>query len=91
MAERSGLDHSYVYHIFDGRKANPSRQKILAIALVMKLTPKEAQHLLYYAHCPRLYVREPWDSIMWHALKKHMSVTEANCLLSDLHEMPLLE
>ena len=91
VAGRTRLDQSYAYHIFDGRKPNPSRQKVLALALAMELTPQEAQYLLYYAHCPRLYVREPWDSILWHALEKHLSVTDTNNLLTDLHETPLLE
>ena len=41
----------------DGTKARPSREKVLALALAMQLTPKETQHLLYYAHQPRLYAR----------------------------------
>ena len=58
VAERSGLDRTYAYHIFDGKKPHPAREKVLALALPLGLTPKEAQHLLYYARCPRLYVRD---------------------------------
>ena len=63
---------------------------MLALALALQLTPHEAQHLLYYARCPRLYVRDAWDSIIWHALEKQMSVTEANLLIEELGEAPLL-
>ena len=90
VAERSGLDRTYAYHIFDGKKPHPAREKVLALALSLGLTPKEAQHLLYYARCPRLYVRDAWDSIVWHALEKGLSVTEANLLLEELGEKSLL-
>ena len=86
VAERSGLDRTYAYHIFDGKKPHPAREKVLALALSLGLTPKEAQHLL----CPRLYVRDAWDSIVWHALEKGLSVTEANLLLEELGEKSLL-
>ena len=90
VAERSGLDRTYAYQILSGTKPHPAREKVLALALALGLTPKEAQHLLYYARCPRLYVRDAWDSIVWHALEKGMSVTEANLLMEELGETPLL-
>ena len=68
-----GLDRTYAHHIFDGKKPHPAREKVLALALSLGLTPKEAQHLLYYARCPRLYVRDAWDSIVWHALEKGLA------------------
>ena len=91
VAERSGLDRTYAYHIFDGTKPHPSREKILAIALAMALTPDEAQHLLYYARQPRLYVRNVWDGIVYHALETHASVIETNALIAELHAGALLE
>ena len=42
------------------------------------------------SRCPRLYVRDAWDSIVWHALEKGLSVTEANLLLEELGEKSLL-
>ncbi len=54
---RSGLAELYAYHIFAGRKPHPSKPKVLALALAMQLTRKEAQHLLYYAGATPLYVR----------------------------------
>ena len=91
VAERSGLDRTYAYHIFDGKKPHPSREKCLALALAMQLTPDEAQHLLYYAHQPRLYVRSVWDGIVYHALERRATVIEANQLIAELHAGKLLE
>lgn len=75
---RSGLAELYAYHIFAGRKPHPSKPKVLALALAMQLTRKEAQHLLYYAGATPLYVRNPWDSVVAYALDHHMSVVDAN-------------
>ena len=88
---RSGLDELYAYHIFAGRKPHPAKAKVLALALAMELTRKETQHLLYYAHQPRLYVRSVWDGIVYHALERRATVIEANQLIAELHAGKLLE
>ena len=87
---KSQLEQIYAYHIFAGRKKNPARNKILALALALSLTPEEAQRLLYYAGCERLYVRSSWDSVILYALGHHMGVTDTEMLLLDLTERPLL-
>ena len=84
------LEPKYADHIFAGRKKHTSRAKALSIALAMGLTPKEAQYLLYYAGAERLYVRNPWDSVLWYALEHHMTVMETNLLLQKVAKQPLL-
>ena len=86
----SRLERLYAYHIFAGRKKNPSRQKVIALALAMGLTPEETQYLLYYAGAEQLYVRNPWDSILWFALDHHMTVVDTNIMLQKMSELPLL-
>ena len=86
----SGLEPKYADHIFAGRKKHTSRAKALSIALAMGLTPKEAQYLLYYAGAERLYVRNPWDSVIWYALEHRMTVMETNLLLRRVEKQPLL-
>lgn len=88
---KSHLERLYAYHIFAGRKKNPSREKIIALALAMELTPEETQYLLYYAGAPQLYVRNPSDSILWYALENHMSVVDTNIMLDKMAEIPLLD
>ena len=90
IIKKSHLEQIYAYHIFAGRKKNPSRNKILALALALELTPEEAQRLLYYAGCERLYVRSSWDSVILYALGHHMSVMDTEALLLNLTEKPLL-
>lgn len=84
IVRRTGMDKGYVYHIFGGQKTNPSREKVLAIALAMNLNPKETQHLLHYAGAGALYVRDHWDSVIWYALEHRLGVMETNLLLDEL-------
>lgn len=89
VIEASGLGQQYAYHIFAGRK-HTSRENLLAIALAMELTTKEAQRLLRYGNVGRLYVRDPWDSIVWYALEHRLTVMETNELLQRFSKAPLL-
>lgn len=91
VIKNSLLEKTYAYHIFAGRKKNPSRKKALALALAMKLSRKETQHLLYYAGCRELYVRNPWDSIIFYALEHGLSVMDTNLLLESVGEKSLFD
>ena len=90
VVRESRLESVYGYHIFAGRKKNPSRNKVISLALAMKLAPEETQYLLYYAGAEQLYVRNPRDSILWYALDHHMSVLDTNIMLQKMSEEPLL-
>ena len=79
----------YAYHIFAGRK-NPSREKVIALALAMQLSFEECQKLLYYADAKKLYARDSWDDVIIYALKNNLSIAETNDLLNDFDEAPLL-
>ena len=89
VIDASGLETQYAYHIFAGRKRT-SREYLLAIALAMRLTTKETQRLLRYGDVGRLYVRDPWDSIVWYALEHRLTVMETNELLRKFSKTPLL-
>jgi len=89
IIRNSGLDKSYACHIFSGERST-TRPKLLALALAMKLTIDETQHLLHYAGLPQLYARVPWDSILLHAISHQKTVIETNLLLDDFGERPLL-
>ena len=85
----SGLEATYAYHIFSGDK-NPSRTKLLALALALGLDLKETSRLLHAAHLPQLYAKKSWDSVLIFALTHKKSVVETNLLLDKLGENPLL-
>ena len=79
----------YAYHIFAGRK-NPSREKVIALALAMQLSFEECQKLLYYADAKKLYARDTWDDVIIYALKNNLTVQQTNELLNNFDETPLL-
>ena len=86
----SQLKPDYAPHIFAGRK-NPSRAKVLSLALAMKLSPKEADYLLYYAGHNKLYARDEWDAVIAFALLNGKTVLETDKLLTDLNLAPLID
>lgn len=90
VIKNSQLDATYVYRVFSGITKKPARQNVIALALALKLSPKETNYLLYYAGVEKLYVRNEWDSIIFFALENGLSVAETNVLLQDSNEKPLL-
>lgn len=90
IVDRAGLNREYVYHIFSGLKKNPSRPKLLALAMAMELNLSEVQYLLRYAGLGLLYPRNPWDAVIISAVEQQLSVAQANELLHRLGEKTLL-
>ena len=87
----SQLNGNYAYHIFSGTRKNPSRPKILALAIAMGLNFDEVQYLLRYARQSPLYPRSPWDSVIISAIRQKLTVPQTNDLLNQLGETLLLE
>ena len=90
VIEASQLNREYAYHIFSGTRKNPSRPKLLALAIAMRLNLGEVQYLLRYAKQSPLYPRNPWDSTIIFAVEQKLSVMETNELLHQLGETELL-
>lgn len=90
VIEASQLNREYAYHIFSGTRRNPSRPKLLALAIAMGLNLGEVQYLLRYAKQSPLYPRNPWDSTIIFAVEQKLSVMETNELLHKLGEAELL-
>ncbi len=88
VATLSGLDRFYVYEIYRGRKL-PTTDKIVCLALALKLSLDETQHLLMTAARPVLYAKRKRDSILIFAVNNKKTVVETNALLFDAGE-PLL-
>ena len=86
IIEKSGVNREYAYHIFSGKKNNPSRQKILALAIAMGLNLDEVQYLLRYAQHGILYPRNSWDAVIISAIEQKLSVLQTNELLESLGE-----
>lgn len=78
----AGLDRTYGYQIFSGAK-NPSRDKLIAIALGFQLSLYEAQKLLKISKNAPLYVRDERDVYIIFAIKNRQSVFDLNMTLLD--------
>ncbi len=90
IVKNSNLNPNYVYHILSGERTNPSRPKLIAIAMAMNLNFDEIQYLLRYVGFSPLYPRNPWDTIVISAVNKGLSVLETDNLLDKLGETVLL-
>lgn len=86
IIERSGLNREYAYHIFSGKKNNPSRPKLLALAIAMGLNLDEIQYLLRYARHGPLYPRNQWDAVIISAVEQKLNIIQTNELLYSLGE-----
>lgn len=80
--KNSGIERVYAYHIFSGKKI-PSRDKLLAIAIGMKLTSGETQDLLKHTCNRPLYPKDERDSVILYALMNGYDYQKTNMLLFD--------
>lgn len=80
VVKRGGFTGTYLYHIFDGTK-NPSRDKLIQLALGFPLTLEETQKLLCLGGYAELYVRDRRDAFLMFALEKKYEFAEVNELL----------
>lgn len=90
LAEQTGISRSYLYQIIPAKemppktvKNNPDRKMLLAIAIVLKFSVDETQHLLKYADEPELYPRRKFDATIIYALERKLRLIDTNILLSD--------
>ena len=76
------MSEVYGYQIFSGLRT-PERNKLLCLALAMRLTLDETQTLLKSAGYTLLYVKRPVDSVVIYGICKHLTVADVNCLLYE--------
>lgn len=80
---RSNLDRNYAYQFFNGRKTNPSRDKMIMLSIGMGLTLEETRKLLKVSSLSDLYIRNPRDSIIMYCLVQKSDLIETNETLSN--------
>ena len=84
------MSESYGYQLFNGRR-QPSRDKVLQLALGISLTLSETNRLLMLASKSELYVRDKRDAVFMFAINKKMSVIETEKILNSQGLPSLLE
>ena len=97
LAEVIGISRAYLYQIIPvGEvppktvKTNPDRKILLALALELKFSVDETQHLLKYANQPELYPRRKFDAVILYALERRLKLVRTNILLESANCEPLL-
>lgn len=83
VIRRAGIDRSFGFQIFQGTK-NPSRDKVLQLALGFGLGYEETQILLKIARKSELYPRIKRDAALIYCLNRHLSFTDAQAALSGM-------
>lgn len=85
----SGISRTYAYQILQGEK-NPSRDKILALALAAGMDLKNINQCLKLAGMNELYEKVRKDAIILFSLNKKLSILEINELLYEMGEEPFV-
>lgn len=83
VIRQSHIDRHYGYHIFSGTRKNPSREKILSLAIALKLNLSETQELLRHARLCELCPRSQFDSIVISSILQNLDVPQINSLLKN--------
>lgn len=90
LAELIGISRSYLYQLIPAKdtppktvKNNPDRKLLLAIAIALKFSVDETQHLLKYAGEPELYPRRKFDAVILYALERRLRLVDTNILLAS--------
>ena len=81
----AGIDITYGYQIFDGRK-KPRRDKLLQLAFGFPLTVDETNVLLRAGGMNSLYVRNRRDAICMYCLQQRKSIDDCNDMLFESGE-----
>lgn len=84
----SKIERTYCYQILEGKR-NPSRDKIVCIALALKLNLIETQRALEIAKAGVLYAKSRRDSIIIFAINNKMNIIGLNDLLKQYGEREL--
>lgn len=80
--KKSAINESYGYQLFNGTR-QPSRSKVLQIALGINLTMEETNRLLKLAEKSELYVKDQRDAVIMFALNKNWSLYDTEALIIE--------
>lgn len=88
LAKNAGMSDVYIHQIFSGRR-NPSRNRLICLALGASATLEEAQELLRRGGYSKLYPRVRKDAIILYGLEHRLSLVQVNEKLFDADEETL--
>ncbi|MDO4841315.1 MAG: helix-turn-helix transcriptional regulator [Phoenicibacter congonensis] len=82
VIKEAGINYTYGYEIFTGRKTSPSRDIVIMLALVMKCNLDETNRLLKISNNSELYSKNKRDVILIYAVLHEYSILSTN---GELH------
>ena len=88
VIEKSGIERTFGHQLFNGRR-NPSRDKVIQLAVGFGMNYKEAQELLQAARKSILYPKIKRDAVVIYALENNLSFCDMQATLSEL-TLPLI-
>ncbi len=90
IIQKSGLSKDYAYPILNGRKKNPSRDRIIALCIGAGMSLAELKRALEISNAGILYPREPRDAAIIFCLNNGKNtVIDINLFLDELGLSPL--
>lgn len=90
IIKNSGLSKDYAYQIINGRKKNPSRDKIICLCIGAKMNLDMINRALKIAKYSPLYAKDVRDiEIIYSVNKKTYDILSINFSLSELDLAPL--
>lgn len=88
MQKESGIDRTYIYQIMDGSK-NPTKDKIVAMAIACRMTLPECQRALEIADTGILYAKSRRDALIIYAISNGLNIRDLNGLFEE-YDLPQL-
>lgn len=90
VIKQAQLSESYGYQLLNGRR-QPSRDKVIQLALTAHFTLKETNRLLKLAGRSELYVKDKRDAVIMFALNRQLSLLDAEDILIEQQLMPIIQ
>ena len=87
---QAGINPTFGYQIFVGQR-NPSRNKLLQLAVAMKLSLRETNRLLQAGGCNELYCKNRRDAIIIFCIDHGETLQTADEQLYAFHEDTITE
>ncbi|OTN87650.1 hypothetical protein A5819_000096 [Enterococcus sp. 7E2_DIV0204] len=80
VLKKAGITEATGYQYFDGKR-NPSREKVIALAIGLDLLLEETNELMKKTGYAQLYPKHPWDAVVIYGITHHLTITEIDDLL----------
>ncbi|MGG5343630.1 helix-turn-helix domain-containing protein [Enterococcus sp. AZ192] len=82
VLKKAGITEATGYQYFDGKR-NPSREKMIALAIGFSLTLEETNELLKKTGHAQLYPKHPWDAVVIYGLSHRLTILEIDDYLYE--------